>query len=69
MASGFQKRKAQNKYLLDIPLTGEYTCFGWGVAMASWTPPGRRHDIDAHRAIGDSKRAGMTFGETITKLA
>ncbi len=36
--------------------------------MASLTPPGRRHDIDAHRAIGDSKRAGLTFGETITKL-
>lgn len=37
--------------------------------MASKTPPGRRHDIDAHRAIGDSKRAGLTFGETIAKQA
>ncbi|HQU36018.1 MAG TPA: hypothetical protein PLR65_05490 [Anaerolineales bacterium] len=53
--------------MLDIPLTDEYTWLGWGVAMASLTPPGRRHDIDAQRAIGDSKRAGMTFGETITK--
>ena len=35
--------------------------------MASLTSPGRRHDIDAHRAIGAAKRAGMTFGETITK--
>lgn len=37
--------------------------------MALRTPMSRRHDIDAHRAIGDSKRAGLTFGETIAEQA
>ena len=32
--------------------------------MASTTPTGHRQDM-AHRAIGDPKRASLTFGETI----
>src|SRR3990172_1915974 len=42
-------------FLLDIPLTDEYTWLDWGVAMAPMAPTGYRQDM-TQMVIGNPKR-------------